>query len=337
MLKYVQESKVLVTGATGFVGSVLTRKLLKMGTQVRVLVRESSPKDLVEEFKKAGAKIYYGDLTDRESVFAAVKGVDYVFHVGAMFRQAKFPDEVYYDVNVRGTVNVLDAAEEFGVTRVIHCSTIGVHSHIPNPPANESEPYRPGDVYQRTKCEGEKLAQERFRSGRVDGVIIRPAMIWGEGDKRILKLFRGIARGYLPIIGTGKTYTHWIYVHDLVESFILAAETEAASGQTYIIAGKTPKTLTELYRAIAKRAGVKVFPIRIPVSPLWFLGAIVEFVCVLIRMEPPLHRRRVDFYTKSRCFDTTKAATELGFSPRHDFETEVEKIYQSYKSKGLLN
>lgn len=332
-----KDKNVLVTGATGFVGSHLTRRLLALGANVRVLVRESSSKELVNEFRQAGAEICFGDVSNRESVFAAVSNQEIVFHIAALFREAKHADEVYYQVNVDGTRHVLDAAEEFGVKRVVHCSTVGVHSHIPNPPANEEEPYRPADVYQVSKYEGEKLALERFRSGRVDGVVVRPAMIWGEGDKRILKLFRGVARKNLPIIGDGKTLTHWVYVHDLVEGFLLAATKEKASGQIYIFAGKTPVTISELYAIVARLAGVRPLPFKVPALPVQLLGSLMEIVCKPFGVEPPLYRRRVDFFTKNRCFDTSKAQRELGYQPKQDFETEVKNIYTWYLKKNLLS
>ncbi len=329
--------KMLVTGATGFVGGHLTRRLLRDGFDVSILVRSTSDRNIVEELERLGAKVYYGDVADRESVFKAIEGKDIVFHIAALFRQAKFPDEVYWDVNVRGTENVLDAAEEFGCERVVHCSTIGVHSHIVDPPADENEDYRPGDIYQVTKCEGEKLAKARFESGRVKGTIIRPAMIWGDGDRRLLKLFRGVAKRRFPIIGDGKTLTHWIYVHDLVQSFILAAEKDAAVGQTYIIAGKQPQTIEEVVDAVAEAAGVKPLPIKIPAAPVQALGSVVECVCKPLGIEPPIYRRRVDFFTKDRCFDTSKAESELGFQAANDFRTEVKKIYQWYNQAGWLN
>lgn len=326
----------LVTGATGFVGGHLARRLIALGSEVTCLVRHSSDPKTVEELKKLGATIVYGDVTNRESVFTAAKGKDVIFHIAALFRQAKFPDEVYWDVNVKGTENVLDAAEEFGVARVIHCSTIGVHSHIKNPPADETEEYRPGDIYQLTKCEAEKMTKARFDSGRLKGSIIRPAMIWGDGDKRMLKLFRGVVKRRFPIIGNGKTQMHWIYVHDLVESFILAAERDEAIGQTYIIAGRRPTTIEELVNAVAKCAGVKPLPLKIPAVPVQILGSITEAVCIPFGIEPPIYRRRVDFFTKDRSFSTDKASQELGFKPKYDFEDEVEQIYNWYDQHGWL-
>lgn len=334
--KKLPTSKVLVTGATGFVGGHLANRLLEMGSDVTLLVRETSNPKTVEEFTKKGAKIVYGDVADKDSVFKAVEGVDYVFHIAALFRQTNVPDEVYTQVNVDGVRNVLEAAEKYKVKRVMHCSTIGVHNHIPNPPAQEDEDYRPGDLYQVTKMEGEKIARDFFESGRVEGVIIRPAMIWGEGDERILKLYKGVAHRKMPIIGSGKKKSHWIYVHDLVDSFLLAAESEHAPGQIYFIAGRRPVTLKELCKMIADEAGVKLLPFKIPVWPIYMAGVVVEEICKPFGIEPPLHRRRVEFFTKDRWFDITKAKTELGYEPRYDVSEEVKRIYGWYKENNWL-
>jgi nucleoside-diphosphate-sugar epimerase len=328
---------VLVTGATGFVGGHLTKRLVSVGANVRVLARASSKQEVLDDFASLGVEVVRGDVCDRDAVFSAVRGCEYVFHIAALFREAKHGDERYYEVNVEGTRNVLDAAEELGVKRVMHCSTVGVHSHIPNPPAAEDEPYRPGDIYQVTKCEGEKLAQERFRSGKVEGVVVRPAMIWGEGDMRMLKLFKGVAQRKFPIIGNGETLTHWVHVEDLVEGFILAATVERAKGQTYIFAGKTPATISELVINVAEAAGVEPLPLKIPALPVQLLGSLVEVICKPIGVEPPIYRRRVDFFTKDRCFDTSKAREELGYEPKLSFKGEVERIYSWYKENDLLN
>ena len=335
-MSFFSEKRVLVTGATGFVGQHLTRELLNLGAKVRILARSSSNPSVIEEFTAKGAELVVGDICDREAVFSAVASQQIVFHIAALFREAKHEDQVYFDVNVGGTRNVLDAAESLNVSRVVHCSTIGVHSNIPSPPANEDEPYRPGDIYQETKCEGEKLALEYFRSGRVPGVVVRPAMIWGEGDKRLLKLFRGVAARRFPIIGDGKTLTHWVYVHDLVQGFLLAAEKDNALGQVYIFAGQRPVSISELVTTVAGFAGVEPLPLKIPALPVQLLGSLVEFVCKPLGIEPPIYRRRVDFFTKDRAFDTTKAQRELGYQPLGDFKNEARNIFDWYKENHWL-
>lgn len=329
-------SKVLVTGATGFVGGHLARRLIREKAEVTLLVRTGSDAKTISDFESSGARLVYGDLTSPESVREAVRGQAYVFHCAALYREAKFPDQAYMQVNFEGTRNLLQACGQAGVKRIVHTSTIGVHSHIENPPADENEPYLPTDAYQESKTQAEKLARGMFESGALNGVILRPAMIWGEGDRRILKLFRGIAHRKLPLIGTGKTWTHWIYVQDLVDAYLLAATTEAARGQIYIIAGRRPVLMEEVFATIARIANVKLLPFRVPAWPIQLAGSCVEALFRPFGIEPPLHRRRVDFFVKNRAFDTSKAQRELQFKPRHEFEEEARIVYSWYRDNGWL-
>lgn len=322
-----------VTGANGFVGSHLCRELLTAGWQVRALHR---PRSDIATLAGLPIELRSGDITDRDSLLSAFKGVDCVFHIAALFRQAKFPDQVYHDVNVGGVENVFSAAREVGVPRVIHCSTVGVHSHIPNPPASENEAYRPGDIYQETKCLGEQAALAAFRAGSIGGVVIRPAMIWGPGDRRLAKLFQGIARRRMPLIGSGQTLVHWVLVTDLARAFRLAAENIKINGEVFIISGRRAVTMRQLYEGIATAVGSKVLPIRVPALPLQVLGDVVEKICIPFGWEPPIYRRRVDFYTKTRSFDWSKAKRLLGYQPAQDFDDEVQLIASWYREQGWL-
>ena len=323
----------MVTGATGFLGSNLCKELLAHGYKVRALARRSSD---ISMLNNLDVEIVYGDVLDINSLEEPMTGCGTVFHIAALFRQAKYPDEMYRKVNIDGTLNVLKTAEKNNVDRVIHCSTVGVHSHIPNPPADEDEPFRPGDVYQATKAEGEKLAQEWFRSGRVNGTVIRPAMIWGPGDKRTLKLFQGVAKRRFPMIGTGETFVHWVMVDDLARGFRLAAESDVSPGQRYILAGESYVTLTRLVQSIATAFGVKPLPIRIPAYPIQIVGSVMEALCKPLKVEPPIYRRRVDFFTKSRSFNCDKAKRELGFQAQRSFDDEVKTISEWYVKNGWI-
>ena len=181
---------VLVTGASGFTGSHLVNRLIKNGARVRALVREKTDAGFLRDM---GAGVYTGDITDRKAVFRAVRGAGLVFHAAAAFREAKLPDSVYRQVNLEGTRNVLDAGLEFGVKRIVHCSTIGVYGDVSQIPTDEKSPFNPGDIYQQTKLEGEALARRYFLEKSAPVVILRPCGIYGPGDMRFLKLFRSIA------------------------------------------------------------------------------------------------------------------------------------------------
>jgi dihydroflavonol-4-reductase len=328
---------VLVTGATGFTGGHLAVALARRGYDVRALVRPQS----VERVQKssaaaAGVRAVRGDLTDARALDEAAAGVDVVYHIAATYREAGQPDAAYRDVNVRGTENVLNAAVRGGARRVVHCSTGGVHGHIEHPPANEDAPLAPGDIYQETKLEAESLARDYGVTHPLEVVVARPIGIYGPGDTRFLKMFRGLARGRFPMLGSGDVFYHLTYIDDLVEGFRLCGEVPGAAGRTYVLAGPRYTTLNELVALIARELNVKPPRVHLPVWPFWTAGLLCEMVCVPLRVEPPLYRRRVDFYTKSRAFDTTRARAELGYAPRVDLEEGIRRTAAWYREQGLL-
>jgi nucleoside-diphosphate-sugar epimerase len=326
---------VLVTGATGFTGGHLARTLRARGHQVRALVRPRSV-DRAATLAAAGIEIAQGDLGDSASLTRAADGVEIVYHVAATYREAGQPASAYTAVNVDGTRNVLEAARSMGVRRVVHCSTAGVHGHVENPPANEDARLAPGDQYQRTKLEGEQVAREFGERGGIEVAVARPVGIYGPGDTRFLRMFRGIARGRFPLLGSGRVFYHLTYVDDVVEGLRLCGETAAAKGRTYIIAGAKYTTLGELIAEIARTLSVQPPRIHLPVWPVWLAGAVCEAICVPLRIEPPLYRRRVDFFRKSRAFDISRARRELGFAPRVDLETGLRQTADWYRAQGML-
>ena len=325
--------KVLVTGVTGFTGGRLAMLLAGRGDEVCGLVRASS-QTRAQMLMSAGVTIAIGDLTDRVSLDAACQGVEVVYHIAATYRTAGQREAAYRAVNVEGTQNLLEAAQASGVRRFVHSSTGGVHGHVEHPPATEDAPLAPGDIYQVTKLEAEERAREAGVQTALEVVIARPIGIYGPGDTRFLKMFRGIARGRFPMLGSGEAFYHLTYVDDLVEGFRLCGETTEASGRTYVLAGPVYTTLNELVRLIADEFGVQPPRRHLPVWPFWLAGALCEAVCVPLGVEPPLYRRRVDFFTKSRAFDTTRARTELGYDPTIDLATGIHMTAVWYKAQG---
>src|SRR5205085_3036731 len=134
---------------------------------------------------------------------AALRGVDVVYNLAAVYRQAGIPTETYREVNATAVGRLIEAAAKANVRRVVHCSTVGVHGDIEHPPATEDAPLKPGDIYQVTKVEGENLARETGKRCGVEVTIVRPTGIYGPGDRRLLRLFRGVSRGRFPMIGSG--------------------------------------------------------------------------------------------------------------------------------------
>src|SRR5262249_5717488 len=325
--------KVLVTGATGFTGSHLCERLIREGYSVRALVRD--PKGPCE-LRGKGLDIVVGDLRNRESLERAAEGVDVVYHIAALCRRKNVPRKEMWETNVHGTKYLLDAAIKAGVRRFIHCSTIGVHGDIKNPPANEETPYAPGDHYQESKTAGEKIVLEYMREGRLPVVVFRPGGIYGPRDLRFLKLFRPIKTGRFIMLGSGEVIYQMIYIDDLIDGIQLCAAKEEALGKIYILTGEEPTTLNQLVQVIAEVLGAPRCRLRFPVTPVYLAGFLCEVLCKPLGMNPPLYRRRVDFFRKTRCFSTLKAKTELGFFPKTDLRAGIKVTADWYREQGYL-
>lgn len=325
--------KVLITGGTGFTGSHLAKRIASTGTSIRLLVRDKLKVELSDSY---APEIIEGDVRDSASVEAAVRGVDTIFHIAAAFRTAGISDKVYWDVNVKGTMNLLNSALKYNVHRFVHCSTIGVHGNIENPPANETYRFNPGDIYQRTKLEAELAVHRFFRETGLPCIIIRPCAIYGPGDVRLLKLFKLGSWRVVPILGSGKVFFHMVYIDDLVDAFLLAAETKSAIGQAFIIGGAERLTLLEIIEIISRISGKSTTKLFLPPKPFQMLGDICERIFIPFGMEPPIFRRRVDFFTKSRSFDIGKASRILGYSPKVGIEEGLMLTAEWYRSKGYL-
>jgi dihydroflavonol-4-reductase len=281
-------------------------------------------------------EVVRGDLRDPESLRRAADGVQIIYHLAAIYRQAGLRDEEYRVVNATAVRSVVEAAKAGGARRVVHCSTVGVHGDVEHPPANEDAPLRPGDIYQQTKLEGEAIAREAARDTGVEVVIVRPTGIYGPGDRRLLKLLRGVARRRFVILGDGRIFYHLTFIDDLVEGFRLCGTVPSVAGRTYILAGGEVTTLNELTALIAEEAHVPPPRLHLPVWPFWTAGVLCEMMCAPLGIEPPIYRRRVDFFTKSRAFDTTRARAELGYAPAVGLREGIRRTLEWYRGAGWL-
>jgi nucleoside-diphosphate-sugar epimerase len=305
--------RAFVTGASGFTGGHLCRILSERGYSVVGLVRNSST---IEQLKKFDVELVTADLTNPVSLNGVFKKIDVVFHIAAAYRQEGISKEQFWKVNVDGTRAILERARNSGVQRFVHCSTVGVQGEITNPPAKESAPYKPGDHYQESKMEGEKLAIGFFETNGMEGTVVRPVGIYGPGDTRFLKLFKYIYNGKFRMIGDGDVLYHLTYVDDLVNGIILAGEKPEAVGQIFTIGGNEYVTLKELVALIADVLGKPVPRKRIPLWPVWAAAVLCENICRPLGIEPPIYRRRLDFFTKDRAFDISNAKKALGYEPK---------------------
>lgn len=328
-------TRVLVTGATGFTGSVLTRKLVGLGCNVRAVARASSQRGALADLPIEWIE---GDVFDPHVVQRAVSGVEYIFHVAAAYREAKITDEVYTKVHVESTKLLAEGvvrSTEF--KRFIHVSTVGVHGHIDQPPADEGYRFKPGDIYQRTKATAESWIAAFSRDKGLPLTIIRPAAIYGPGDRRLFKLFRMATRRFFPLFGRGQGLYHLIHVDDLTDIFVTAAIVPQALGEVYIAGNPEPSRLEDIARVIAVELGnSRLRFVRLPAWPLFLAATICEALCRPLGIEPPLYRRRVAFFTKDRAFDTRKVQQQLGYTYTHEITAGLRSTARWYREQGWL-
>jgi dihydroflavonol-4-reductase len=305
---------VAVTGATGFLGSHLTERLIRDRLRPRLLVRERAK---AARFAGCADEIVLGDITDRQALAELVRGADAVCHLVSNFRSTSDPPARYRATNLDGTLAALDAARAAGVRRFVHCSTIGVHGHVERTPGDESTPYAPGDLYQETKMLAERACLERAAEGAMEIVIVRPCSIYGPGDLRMLKLFRLLARRRFVMVGAGEANFHAVYVDDLVEGFMRALERPGIAGEAFIVGGADYLPL-QAYGALEVAARA------------------CEAACLPLGLRPPLSRRRLRFFRNNRAFSIAKARRRLGYEPRVVLDEGMRRTVAWYREQGLL-
>jgi nucleoside-diphosphate-sugar epimerase len=208
-------------------------------------------------------------------------------------------------------------------------------------PCRETSPFNPMDLYHRTKLAGELAILEFARTLPADGMVVtvnRPAMVYGPGDLRLLKLFKAILERRFVMIGSGEVKAHLGYIEDQVDSLILCAVAprEQVHLEAFNIASDQPLTLNELARLVADYGGVTIPRWRIPVFPLWLAGLVCEILWAPFKTRPPLFRRRVGFFTHNRAFDLSKAEARLGYVSQWDTKTGIAKTIDWYREMNLV-
>lgn len=328
-------SRALVTGATGFTGSVLVKKLVSQNVEVVAIARPTSD---IATFDNLPITWIRGDVFDEELINQAIKGVNYIFHMVTPFREAKLLDIGYYQVHVLSTQLLAKAAlKEPSFCRFVHISTIGVHGHIETPPADENYRMKPGDIYQETKVEAELWIREFAKNHKLQLSVVRPAGIYGPGDKRLLKIFKMVSKKWIPIVGDGNNLYHFIHVDDLTNFMLLVATHPRAEGEVFICGNSSAITFNNMISIISKYYGVRVRYIKLPALPLYILGYLFELICRPLSIEPPLYRRRVAFFTKDRSFNTEKMKKILDFYPTHSDREGIQETAQWYLEQGWVS
>jgi nucleoside-diphosphate-sugar epimerase len=323
---------ILVTGATGFLGSALVTELIRQKQPVRILARDEQKARA--QFGDA-VTIIVGDINDEEPVRRAVDGASIIYHLVGRLYHPSTPPELYYRTHVEGTRILLNACKgQSQVQRIVHCSTTGVHGETGKTPAAEDAPFAPTNPYEVTKLEAELLALRAWQEQGLPVSVARPGLVYGPGDLHLLGFFSSIQKGLFRVIDGGKALLHPIYIDDMTAAFLLCAERPQAIGHSYNLAGDHPVTMRELATAIAHSLDKELPRGSIP---LWLANIASDIFALTpgIRGEKaPLTRSRVKFLTHSRVYDNSRAKIELGFSPGVQLEEGMKRTaawYRKYK------
>lgn len=328
--------RVLVTGASGFLGGHLVRRLLEQGCSVKGLCRRLQP-----QLEALGVDMLYIDLADSKAVRKACQGVDTVFHTAAKVGiWGKYPN--FHDVNVVGTQSVINGCRDFEVKKLVYTSTPSVvFNNEPISGDDESLPYGESIPchYPATKVIAEKavLAAHGEPPGNLKTVALRPHLIWGPGDPNLIPrvLERG-RKGKLRIVGDGENRVDLSYIDNVVDAHLCA---EAAldnaennpGGKAYFITNDEPVSLWEWINELLEIHRIPKATKRVSLSKASSLGFAMEFIWRLfqIRGEPPMTRFVASELAKDHWFNIAAAKRDLGYYPRVSMSEGMNRLLQT--------
>lgn len=324
---------VLVTGATGFLGTGLVRRLLRDGVQVRVLARShEKAKALTDQ----GAEVVIGDITEEGALDTALDGVGVVYHLAGRLLVPGVPPDVYRKTHVEGTRLLLAACRrQPGLERFVHCSTTGVLGITGAQPADETAPFRPTNTYEATKAEGEQAVRDTWQSG-FPAIIVRPGLVYGPGDLHLLGFFRSVLRRQFRPIGRHQVWLHPIYIDDMTEALVRCGSNPAAIRECFHIAGQEAVSLEGLASTIARAGGTNLPSGHIPMAAARAVAMVGDWLPPNLRRSVPLTSNRLDFLTHSRVYSVAKAKRLLDFAASTDLATGIARTLDWYRQHQYL-
>ncbi len=327
---------ILVTGGTGFVGSHLVEHLLDRGYRVRCLVRRNSS---LTYLSNSDVEFVYGDIRINKSLEAAMRGVDYVFHLAAV-HGGTIAKEEFYEVNVLGTKNLLEVCYRFApkLRKFIHVSSLSAVGPRKNQrPLTEDSPCFPIGRYGQSKLGGEKIAIEY--NNKFPIIIIRPPLVYGPRDRseyNVLRYMKKVKKGFYLIRGSKKEYFSIIYVKDLVEGLLLAAESNKSEGQKYFLCNEKPTTYEEICTLTGGALQKKYIKI---IVPLLILDARMFCKELYARMTNKGQLTKMQGLKKTPqhwICDSSRAKIELGCQPKTSLAEGIEKTALWYSKHGWI-
>jgi len=329
--------RVLVTGASGFLGGYMAEELVRRGHLVVGMVRKGSDTDLL---RKLGIELRIGDLEDQASLETVTKGVDAVIHLAAYYT-LKGSKERYERINVRGTQSLMEAMLKNGVHRLVYCSSTEAMGPTPHPPADEDSPCEPNYEYGRSKLRSENLIREYQKKG-IEFTIIRPSGIYGPrnlDDVSYWFITSYANTGASKImVGSGKRVLQFAHAEDVVQGFVLALERpEVSTGRAYFITDSWAYSYEEIYGIMANIFGKPL--------PKWHVNVLIAKVIAAPVQAFNWLRRKKDFvwridsmntFKVDRYYSIERAKKELGYQPKHSLPEGLKETADWYRANGYV-
>src|SRR5260221_2483673 len=320
MAMLLKNKKVLVVGASGFIGRNLVEELIREKAVVSILIRKKSDLKL---FSSTNVKCYIGDLLNYSSLSKATKSIDIVFNASGALPYHNLQDSGYWGVNVTGVENLIKASIKSRVKRFIHLSTVGIYGDIARN-VSEKTQTNPDGVYSTSKLAGEKIIGKY--KNKIETVIIRPTLAYGPMDTRpvFFRLFKLIKKGIFFPIGKGDNYFHTLYVGNLIDALILSATKKGAIGEDFIIGDEPCPKFFDLEKEIFLIMGKKIpgfyIPKQLALVILGFFGK----------------SGQVSFITDEKKYRIDKAKKKLGYKPSVSLKKGLKKTFDWYVEQNLL-
>ena len=323
----------LVTGASGFLGGTLARRLARDGTPVRALVRRESD---ATALAAAGVELATGDVRDVDAVREAVRGCSHVVHLAAVRARPDVPTATLYDVNVRGSTNVADAARAEGVTRLVFGSSLGVNGYVDGALLNERSPIRPNTRYRRSKWLAESLLRDMSATSGLPLVVARISAVVGPGAAGWVPLARGIAAGRMRMLGDGRNHIDLVAAEDLVEGLRLCATAPRVDGDCFVLGSAAPNTVGGFVGSIARALDVPAPRSGPPRAPYRVLLRAAQAAFRVTGYDPPFVHSREVLAADKRASSAHARAT-IGYAPGASVDDAVRAMIDRFVEEGRVS
>jgi dihydroflavonol-4-reductase len=322
--------KIFITGSTGFVGTYLIKQLAQTKHELYCLARETSD---IRFLKEAGANIFTGDVTDKASLQKGMEGCDWVAHLASSFVFWVPNNQVFYDVNITGTRNVMESALEKGISKVVYISTAAVYGNA-EWPVTEETPVgtERASKYVRTKYEGDLIAWDLYKEKKLPLVVVYPSAVIGANDPKAAgRYLKNYAQGRMPAQVLTKLYFPYVHVRDVAEAIVKALEKENNIGEKYLVSAEN-HTFGEINQMVSEISGTKLPFIKLPIGLTVLTSFLLTGIANLVG-KPPIWDMSVDQISLMKQgfqIDGSKAERELGitYTPVYD---GIKEAIESFK------